>query len=264
MLFLWNLVNNKVGLSKHLVRMKCKVKLKPRLAGVASLVPCGSVVADIGTDHAYLPIHLVRERNCPKVIAIDKSANNTKKAEEAVSLSNLGDKVEIRTGDGLSALGDSDGVEIIVMAGIGGRTICKILIAAGKSLWRFQRIVLQPMGDLPLVRRWLFAQGFCFFREKLAREKDRFYEIIAAEKGKEIIHEPVHLELGPHLVRGEDPLVIPWLKEKIRRYEGILQDLSRSRAGQAGDKWKYYDYRRRVVREVLDDIYKRIPAHFLD
>jgi tRNA (adenine22-N1)-methyltransferase len=240
------------------------VKLKPRLAGVASFVPSGSVVADIGTDHAYLPIHLVTEKNCPKVIAIDKSVNNTKKAREKVSLFNLGYKVDIRTGDGLSVLDEGDGVEVVVLAGMGGINICKILMAAGKDLRCFRRIILQPMDALPLVRRWLFAQGFYFFRERLAYEKGRYYEIIAVEKGKEIIREPIHLELGPYLLRGEDPLVIPWLEGKIKRYEGILQGLSGARCGKNRSRWKYFYHRCQIVREVLENISQRERAGFHD
>ncbi len=237
--------------------MKHEVKLKPRLAGVASLVPPGSVVADIGTDHAYLPIHLVTEKKCPKVIAIDKSAKNTKKARETVSLFNLGYKVDVRTGDGLSALAEGDGVEIVVLAGMGGTNICRMLMAAGGELRRYKRIVLQPMGDLPLVRRWLFAQGFYFFREKLAFEKGHYYEIIAAEKGKEIVSEPIHLELGPYLLKGKDPLLIPWLEGKIKRYDAILQGLGGARNARAGPRWKYFHQRCQAVREVLENISQR-------
>lgn len=92
--------------------------LKPRLAGVASLVPSGTVVADIGTDHAYLPLYLVKEKNCPRVIAVEKSAQNCRLASETVSFFNLKHKVEIRVGDGLLALQEDDQVEIVVIAGL--------------------------------------------------------------------------------------------------------------------------------------------------
>ena len=115
---------------------------------------------------------------------------------------------------------------------------------------RYRRIILQPMGELPLVRRWLFAQGF-FFREKLAVEKGRFYEIIAAEKGKEMVSEPAYLELGPSLLKGEDPLVIPWLEGKIRHYEEILQGLGRARSGKMDSKWRYFHHRYQIIRGCL-------------
>ena len=106
------------------------MKLRPRLAGVASLVPSGSVVADIGTDHAYLPVHLVKEKSCPRVIAVEKSSDNCRTALETVNLFNLYHQVEVRIGDGLLALKEEDGVEVVVIAGLGGKTICKMLIAA--------------------------------------------------------------------------------------------------------------------------------------
>ncbi len=233
------------------------MKLKPRLAGVASFIPSGSVVADIGTDHAYLPVHLVTEKACPRVIAVEKSVKNAKKAKETVTLFNLGYKVDVRTGDGLLALKEQDGVEVVVLAGMGGLSICRILTAAGEDLRRYRRIVLQPMGNLPLVRRWLFAHGFSFSCEKLVLEKGHFYEIIAAEKGNEIISEPIYLELGPDLLRGKDPLVIPWLEEKIKHYEEILQGLGMARCGKEDIRWKYYYHRHQTVKGVLENISRR-------
>ena len=79
-------------------------------------------------------------------------------------------------GDGLLALDEKDGVEIVVIAGLGGKTVCRMLIAAAGRLGSYKRLVLQPMGDAALVRRWLVGHGFCFAREKLVQEKDHYYE----------------------------------------------------------------------------------------
>ena len=161
------------------------MKLKPRLAGVASFIPPGSVVADIGTDHAYLPVYLVTEKDSPGVIAVEKSSKNARKARETVTLYNVEHKVDVRIGDGLLALNEKDGVEVVVLAGMGGVTICSILQAAGKDLQRYQQIVLQPMGDLPHVRRWVYDNGFIIENERLALERGHYYEIITI-KPKEV------------------------------------------------------------------------------
>ena len=158
------------------------VKLKPRLAGVASLVPSSSVVADIGTDHAYLPLYLVKEKACPRVIAVEKSSLNSMFARETVNLFNLNQKVEVRIGDGLLALDKSDGVEVVVIAGLGGKTICRLLRTAGHRLRQHRRFVLQPRGYRP-VRRWLAAHDL--FSRKLVQEKGHFYEI-TVPKGRKL------------------------------------------------------------------------------
>lgn len=233
------------------------MKLKDRLAAVASFVPSGTVVADIGTDHAYLPVHLVMEKACPKVIAVEKSELNSRVARETVNLFNLNHKVEVRLGDGLLALEEQDGVEVVVIAGLGGKTICRMLIAAGEKLRSYKRLVLQPMGDAHLLRRWLAAHGFRFAKEKLVQEREHFYEIIAAEKGKQTVLEPIFLEIGPALIKERDPLLIPWLQYKLKHYEKILQGLTRSRCGQEDPRWRYFNLQYQQLKGVLEDVCHR-------
>ncbi|NLJ56500.1 MAG: SAM-dependent methyltransferase [Firmicutes bacterium] len=243
----------KIG-SKRVDISSMPIKLKPRLAGVASLVPAKSVVADIGTDHAYLPLYLVKKKACSRVIAVEKSSLNSKTARETVHFFNLEQKVEVRTGDGLQALNKNDGVEVVVIAGLGGKTICSLLQAAVHQLGQYRRFVLQPMGDAALVRRWLAAQGYYFPQERLALENGYFYEIIAAEKGWLDVKEPFVWELGPTLYKGHDPLFIPWLEYKIQRYEKILQGLLRSRRGKKDPRWRYYHMQYATLKGVLRDV----------
>jgi tRNA (adenine22-N1)-methyltransferase len=230
------------------------VKLKPRLAGIASLVPSGTVVADIGTDHAYLPVYLVQEKACPRVIAVEKSELNSRMAQETVNLFNLNHKVEVRVGNGLLALEEKDDVEIVVIAGLGGKSICRMLIAAADRLGSYKSLVLQPMGDVALVRRWLVAHGFCFAREKLVQEKEHFYEVIAVEKGRQTVKEPILLEIGPTLLKDRDPLLIPWLEYKLKRYEKVMQELLRSRNGKNNPRWRYFNFQYDRLKGVLEDV----------
>lgn len=243
--------------NEKIVKGDAKLFLKPRLEGVASLVPPETVVADIGTDHAYLPLYLVREKKCPRVIAVEKSELNCRFAREIVSLFHLEHKVRIRVGDGFSVLQEGDQVEIVVIAGLGGRTICKLLIAAGNSLQRYRRLVLQPMTDVHFVRRWLVAHGYYFCKEKLAKENNRFYEIIAAEKGLEPVSEPLLLELGPGLLRERDPLLVPWLENKLKRYEKLMRALLFSKDGKNDPRWCYYNQRYNSIKGVFKDVCQR-------
>lgn len=231
-----------------------QIQLKPRLAGVASLVPANSVVADIGTDHAYLPLYLVKEKFSPRVIAVEKSSMNSRTAREKVHLFSLEQKVDVRIGDGLQALNKNDDVEVVVIAGLGGKTICSLLQAAVHLLWQYKRFVLQPMGNTALVRRWLAAQGYYFPQEKLALENGHFYEIIAAEKGRLTVKGSLDWELGPALLKGNDPLFVPWLEHKIRRYEKILQGLLCSRRGKKDSRWCYYNMQYASLKGVLSDV----------
>ena len=230
------------------------VKLKPRLAGIASLVPPGTVVADIGTDHAYLPVYLVREKACPRVIAVEKSKHSSRFARETVNFFNLNHKVEVRIGNGLLALEEKDAVETVVIAGLGGKSICRMLIAAADRLEHFKSLVLQPMVDAVLLRRWLVAHGFCFVREKLVQEKEFFYEVIAVEKGHQTIKDPIFLEIGPTLIKNRDPLLKPWLKHKLKRCRIIMQGLLCSQNSKEDPRWRYFSFQYDRLKEVLEDV----------
>ncbi|MEW5920713.1 MAG: class I SAM-dependent methyltransferase [Bacillota bacterium] len=225
-----------------------------RLAAVASFIPEGTVVADIGTDHAYLPLYLVTQKACPRILAVEKSQKNCDRAREVVSLFNLEHKIEVRCADGLPALREEDGVAVIVIAGLGGKTICRLLMAAGNSLERYRRLVLQPMGDAPLLRRWLVARGFALTAERLAREKGHFYEIIAAERGRMHVADPFYYELGPALLVSRDPLLVPWLQQKIRRCERILEGLQKAGSGEREGRYRYYVARHKRLKDVLLDV----------
>ena len=232
------------------------MKLKPRLRAVAEMVRAGDVTADIGTDHGYLPVFLVLRKNCPRAIAVEKSPRNARMAEKTVARFRLENKVEVRLGDGFHALGDADGVHTVVLAGLGGKTICQLLAAATAAgedrLSRYRRLVLQPMGESGMLRRWLVAHGFCLVQERLARERGRFYEIMAAEPGRQRVDDPFLLELGPVLVRERDPLLVPWLEKKLHCWEAIARGLRRSGCEKDAARLHYYERRCRQLKGVLD------------
>ena len=222
-----------------------------RLAAVVSFVPEAAVVADIGTDHAYLPLYLVTEKACPRVIAVEKSQINCDYARAVISLFKQDHKVEVRCADGLAALQKSDGVEVIVIAGLGGKNICRLLMAAGNSLEHYSRLVLQPMGDASLLRRWLISRGFAIVAERLAKVKGRFYEVMAAEKGTMNIRDPFMLELGPGLLAEPDPLLAPWIQVKIRHCEQVLQKLTNTDDKENEARRRYFSIRQKKLKDVL-------------
>ena len=229
------------------------MKLGPRLAEVAGLVPRGCVAADIGTDHAYLPIHLVTNNICPKVIATEKISNPLEKARKTLELLNLSSKVELRLGEGLAVLCEEDNVASIVLAGMGGKTICRILLEGKNIASRAGSMVIQPMNDVVLVRRWLVAHGFCLPHESLVRENGRFYEIVVAKPGKQLIDDPFLLEIGPALVKKSHPLLASYLETKICFYGQIQEKINRSK-GNYNERYLYLERKRLKFKEVLENV----------
>lgn len=155
------------------------IHLDKRLAMVASLVRRGSRVADIGTDHAYLPAYLVESGLCPNGIAADIRQGPLEAAHNTVTAAGLDDKIALRLGDGLSPVSPNEADDIVI-AGMGGETIAEILSAAEWVKDERLQLVLQPMTRAEELRRWLLTNGFTVTAERLIRDGHHMYPVIAA------------------------------------------------------------------------------------
>ena len=155
------------------------MKLDQRLSAVAALVRLGSRLADIGTDHAYLPVWLVQNGVCPAAIAADLRPGPLEAARRHVAAAGLEDRISLRLGDGLAPVfpGEADD---IVIAGMGGETIAAILSAADWLADARLRLVLQPMSRAEETRRWLLKNGFSVTEERLVRDGRWLYPVMAA------------------------------------------------------------------------------------
>ncbi len=227
------------------------MQLKPRLAEVAKCVEPADEVVDIGTDHAYLPVYLIKKGVCRRVIGVEKNQQNLEKAQKTVDLFQLRSKIELRKGDGFFALTEHDKVEEAVIAGLGGRTIGNILRSGAGKTQGLRRFVLQPMSDIYLLRRWLLTHGFRISDERLAREKNHFYVIITVQHGKQEISDPILLEVGPGLLKNRDPLLIPYLENEIARCQVINRSLEDAREAGSLKKRDYYLHKEARLKEVL-------------
>jgi len=204
--------------------MKTHIELTPRLRTVADLVPEGARLADIGTDHAYLPAALLLEEKIPGAIAADLREGPLNRAKQTAAEYGLGDKITFRLCNGLAGI-QKEEVDAVAIAGMGGETIADILSAA---LWvREQNIplILQPMSSMTDLRIWLESSGFAILEERLAREGDTLYVILSVRAGEMDKLTPAQLWAGknsPDLLRGE------WLDLWLGKVQRALDGLSRS------------------------------------
>ena len=154
--------------------------LDKRLSAVAALVRQGSRLADIGTDHAYLPVHLVQAGVCPSAIASDIGAGPLDAARRTVTENGLTSEIALRLGDGLATVSAGE-VEDIAIAGMGGETIVMILEAAPWVQNEDIRLILQPMTRAEDLRRWLLHNGFAILEEHLIIDGRHLYPVMAAQ-----------------------------------------------------------------------------------
>ena len=233
------------------------MKLQERLLRIAGYVPLGSVAADIGTDHALLPVYLVKQGICHRVIATDLHAGPLATARSTVALFGLGKQVDLRQGDGLEVVQPGE-IDVIIIAGMGGSKIAEILGRAQDVLLRAGRLILQPLGGVAQVRRWLFGNGWSLADEDLVLDDDHYYEILVSERQAfaeldQPGHSPDHydaddadllLEIGPRLVEKEHPLLVAYLDKQIRDMENVLVALRRAQTPAA--RQRRQDWARRI------------------
>lgn len=183
-------------------------------------------VADVGTDHAYLPCVGILNGQLKKAIAADIGVGPLEAAKTTIARYHLNEKIETRLGPGLTVLNPSE-VEGVVIAGMGGKLIVSILednISLSRS---FQRLVLQPNIDANLLRAWLAAHQFEIIDEKIVLDEGKFYEIIVAKPVEELVsYSELDIEFGPilRLNKEHDVFHAKWSKE-FAKNESIIHQL---------------------------------------
>lgn len=207
------------------------MKLDKRLRKIAELVPQNSIVADIGTDHGYVPKYLIDNEISKLVIASDVSEGSLSKTAAYVEEENLADWIITRIGSGLDPIKPFE-VDTVIIAGMGGVLISEILKDSRKKAETYLRFILQPMVGSNELRRYLIEDGFKIVDEDLVREDGRFYEIIVAENGLQPLPADTYLEISPILIKKEHPLWKEFLEWKISTLEAIVSGLE----GQHSDK----------------------------
>jgi len=227
------------------------MKLTPRLAAIAELVSPGSIVADIGTDHAYLPVYLVQEQVSQRVIASDMNQPPLEQARETIATFNCLQKIDLRLGNGLCVLRAEDSVDTVIIAGLGGRTIAGILKDGRDRLAGVRRLILQPMMESGYLRLFLVSNGYMLESESLALEGRRLYEIIQATPGREKEVDPFRLALGPRLLEKKPPLLPVLIREKIRKLRMVKNSLQRAGRQDVSAKMQEVEAELSGLEEVL-------------
>ena len=193
--------------------------LSNRLMSAAAYVRRGSAVADIGTDHAWLPIYLIERGIAPRAVAADINEGPLNRARINIP-KGMKDKIELRLTDGLAGIEDF-GAQDILICGMGGELIARILQDAPFTKDKNIRLILQPMTKAPYLREFLLGAGFRIIDESLA-DDDRIYQVICAEYcGEREEYSPVELLLGRHNISRGGELFGQFVEQNVKIFEGI-------------------------------------------
>ena len=191
----------------------------------AALVPPGLAVADIGTDHARLPVHLVRAGLCPRAIASDIAEGPLENARQTVQRAGLQDKIELRLSDGFSRFTRPD-ADSWILAGMGGTLMARLLDAAPWLCAPGTVLVAQPMRHADDLRAWLIAHSFVIERESVCRDAGRPYLALRAAYNEQLTMNNEQLGVGyiyyGELIKNPDPIAREFLARELSLLETIV------------------------------------------
>ncbi len=199
--------------------------LSDRLKAVAEMITPGIPVADIGCDHAYLPIYLVRENISPYVVACDVNAGPVIRAQENIEDVDLAENIDVRQGDGLSVLTPGE-VKSVVLAGMGGKLMIRILSDGEDVLEKVSEVIMEPQSDVAALRHFLQDRGFRIISENMVSEEGKFYPIIKAVHGTMDWDREIYFRYGKILLREENPVLHEFLLIEKEYCSNLLRELS--------------------------------------
>ena len=211
------------------------IELGERLRRVASFVPNGSKVCDVGSDHAYLPVYLIQKDQITCAIAGEVVEGPYLSAKQNVRDYRMENRLEVRLGDGLQILSKEDDITAVTICGMGGELISRILEAGykGGHLNGRERLILQPNVAEHFVREWLMNHSYHIVEETVVEDNHRLYEIIVAEPvDKRVEYTELELKYGPILLKESSELSVAkwnWLNRKNKE---ILEQLQKSKTPQ--------------------------------
>ena len=190
--------------------------ISKRLELVASFVPQGTILLDVGSDHAYLPIELVERGQIEGAIAGEVVEGPYQSAVKNVEAHGLKEKIQVRLANGLAAFEEADQVSVITIAGMGGRLIARILEEGLDKLANVERLILQPNNREDDLRIWLQENGFQIVAESILEEAGKFYEILVVEAGQMKLSAS-DVRFGPFLSKEVSPVFVQkWQKEAAK------------------------------------------------
>ncbi|MDO4552048.1 MAG: class I SAM-dependent methyltransferase [Bacillota bacterium] len=241
------------------------LKLSDRLQRIADCVPRGSSLADVGSDHGFLPVYLRERGICEKLILTDIRKGPLEKAAGNIARLAPGGVFDLRLGNGLEPLAPGE-VDTVVMAGMGGLLMADILGADPEKTASFKRFILQPRNAQDKLRLWLYKKGFLIKEEYLVREGRHLCEIIVTKKGPESVPEKARaaaaeavkedlvFEISPLLILKRDPLLKELIRRKMETEKRILRDVSAAGTRNGQRRQEEAEKRLAVLNDLLNGV----------
>ena len=214
------------------------VKISNRLMTAAALVTQGYTLADVGTDHGYIPIYLLQQKKIPAAIAMDINEGPLERAKKHIALYGLQAYIQTRLSDGVAALKPGE-VEAVLIAGMGGGLVMHILKDGEKVCQSAKELILQPQSEIERVREFLREEGYTILAEDMVYEDGKFYPMMKvqyqgenenAQKASEVLK--LSDLYGGLLLQNRHPVLKTFLEKEKLIYTGIKENLAKQPASE--------------------------------
>ena len=203
------------------------MQLSKRMQMIADMVKTADCIADIGTDHGYIPIWLAENGITEHVIAADVRKGPLSRAQEHIREHGLQEHIELRLGDGLKVLSPCEADRIII-AGMGGLLMIEILSDRPEITAQTEELILSPQSDIDAVRRYLHDIGFRIEAEDMTVEDGKYYTVMRCRHGVDYIYAPEDYLYGRILIDNSHPVLADYLNHKIQKTQEIICRLTGS------------------------------------
>lgn len=249
------------------------LSISQRLLEIAAYIPKGAALADIGSDHAMLPVYLALQQRLRLAIAGEVNDGPYESARRQIAKYELHPLIEARKGNGLEVVRSGE-VDTVVIAGMGGPLICRILETGKAKLEQVDRLILQPNIGESQVREWLLKEGWCLIDESIIKEDGKIYEVLCAVTPRLIqtTNEEIYavrrlncgvsvdrqdqIKMGPYLLsQGNETFIEKWNYE-IGKLQRVIEHLQQSDLPSAIEKKAGFQQELARLKEVIQCLQK--------